>query len=386
MRAIFYQSSPQHLYGGQLDLLRFLRACDRNQLNPHVIVPGPGPFVDRLAEIDIPATQLALPPELAQTGGALLVGSPMDRARQLALLTPWNRRLAALLRALDADVLYANNRRAVLTTGMGARLAGVPLFWHIKQDLDRGRIDNLALRLATYAAACSRDVQAAFQRRHKSLADRIGYAPYGIPLADFTADGPNLRDDLGISAEAVVVGLAGSISPRKGVDLFVRAALHLAEAHPDAVFVIAGDAPDAYQTFKHEILALAQPLIETGRFLTPGYVGDMPAFYRTLDLLAAPSRVEGFGLVIAEAGAAGVPAVRSATGGHTESTIDGKTGFVTPIDDLPALTVRLDRLLADPELRARMGVAAREHIVANFSLQRFVDGLTAALERTAGGR
>lgn len=386
MRVAFYQSSPQHLYGGQLDLLRFLAACDRAVIQPHIIIPGPGPFADRVRDLNVPVTELVLPAELARTGGALLSGSPMDRARQLALLTPWNRRLAATLRALEIEVLYANNRRAVLTTGMGARLARVPLFWHIKQDLDRGRMDSLALRLCSYAAACSRDVQAAFQRRHKALAERIGYAPYGIPLAEFTLAGPDLRLDLGIPAGATVVGLAGSISPRKGVDLFVQAALRLAEKHPDAYFLLAGDAPEAYQSFKAEILELARPLSRRGRFLAPGWIADMPAFYRSLDLLALPSRVEGFGLVIAEAGAAGVPAVRSATGGHTESTIDGHSGFVVPVDDLAALTSRLDLLLSNSALRQQMGAAARDHALANFSLDRFITGLTAALATTAGSK
>jgi len=102
----------------------------------------------------------------------------------------------------------------------------------------------------------------------------------------------------------------------------------------------------------------------------------MPAFYRTLDILALPSRIEGFGLVIIEAAVAGVPAVRSNSGGYTETTIDGETGYVVPIDDSDALTDRLARLLADDTLRQRMGEAARAYALANFGIQRFVNALT----------
>jgi glycosyltransferase involved in cell wall biosynthesis len=379
----FYQSSPQHLYGGQLDLLRFLAACDRSLIRPHVLVPAEGPFTHRLRELEIPVALLPLPAELARTGGVLLEGSPLDRARQMALLLPFSLRLAAHLRRSGTAVLYANNRRAVLTTGLGARLAGAPVFWHIKQDVDRGRMDRLALRLVAGAGACSLDVQQAFQRRHPAHAARIGHVAYGIPLAPFLAPGPDLRPQLGIPAGATVVGQVGSIGPRKGVDLFAQAALALAERRPSAHFLLAGDAPAGASAYKQQILASVRPLIEQGRFHAPGWLADTPALYRTLDLLALPSRVEGFGLVVAEAGAAGVPAVRTAAGGHTETTLEGVTGFVVPIDDLSALVQRLDGLLSDPDLRRRMGQAARDHVVAHFSLDRFQSALTAALLQTA---
>jgi len=381
----FYQSSPQHLYGGQLDLLRYLQACDRVLVGPLVVTPAAGPFVDRCREIDVPVVLLPLPAELARTGGVLLEGNALQRARQAILLLPWSLRLRGHLRKIGARVLYANNRRAVLTTGPGARLAGVPVFWHIKQDVDRGRMDALALRLATYAAGCSHDVQTAFQRRHPAFAAGIGYVPNGIPLAPFLAPGPTLRAALNIPPEATVIGLAGSITLRKGVDLFVEAALRLAERHPLTHFIVAGDAPDDYAWFKEETLAKAQPLIACGRFHSPGYVADMPALYRTLDILALPSRAEGFGLVVAEAGAAAVPCVRTATGGCTETTVEGETGYVVPVDDLQALVDRLDRLVANPELRRRLGAAARDHALAHFSEDRFVTALTAALLRTADG-
>ena len=377
---VFYQSSPRHLYGGQLDILRFFERYDPARLNPVILVPDEGPFVERARALGLPVIIRPLPSELARTGGALLQGSAWDRIRQTALLAPWSVSLARWLRRIRADAFYANNRRAVLTLGAAAKLARTPILWHIKQDLDRGRMDALAMRLMTRAAACSRDVQRAFQQRHPAYADRIDYIPNGVPLESFSRPGPDMRAELGIPPDARVTGLVGSITPRKGVDLFVEAALRLAQTLPQTHFLVAGDAPDAYHDFKQRMLARARPLIDAGRFHFPGWLEDMPAFYRTLDVLALPSRVEGFGLVIIEAAAAGVPAVRSASGGHTETTLDGETGFVVPIDDLDALTDRLARLLTDDALRRRMGRAAQTYALDNFGLDRFVHALTAALE------
>jgi glycosyltransferase involved in cell wall biosynthesis len=167
------------------------------------------------------------------------------------------------------------------------------------------------------------------------------------------------------------------------VDLFVQAALRLAPLFPRAYFILAGDAPSAYAWYKQDVLADARPLLQRERFFAPGWLADMPAFYRTLDVLVLPSRVEGFGLAAAEASAAGVPVVRTASGGHAETTRDGKTGFVVPVDDLAALEQRLRQLLADAALRSRMGEAARTYALTHFDLARFVSALTDALFHTA---
>ena len=376
---VFYQSSPQHLYGGQLDMLRFFQHVDQDRLLPMVLAPAEGPFVDRVRDLGIAVEIMPLPEELARTGGALLHGSAWDRIRQTALLTPWSLRVARWLHQSRAEALYANNRRALLTLGLAAKMARIPLFWHIKQDRDRGWMDTLAMHLMTYAGACSRDVQQAFRHRHPRHAHRIGYIPNGIPLDHFRRPGGTMRAVLGIPPDAPVVGLVGSITPRKGVDVFIEVALRLAEAFPNVHFLVAGDAPTTYLDYKTRMISLARPLLETGRFHATGWLEDMPALYRTLDVLVMPSRVEGFGLVIIEAAAAGVPAVRSASGGHTETTLDGQTGFVAPIDDVDAFTERVSQLLADDALRRRMGRAARDYVLQHFGIQPFVDALTVAL-------
>jgi phosphatidylinositol alpha-1,6-mannosyltransferase len=95
---------------------------------------------------------------------------------------------------------------------------------------------------------------------------------------------------------------------------------------------------------------------------------------------------EGFGIVFLEAAAAGIPQVAGDSGGAAEAVVDGETGFVVgdPADP-SAVAQRLARLLADPDLRHRMGAAARERAVGDFAYDVLAARLGAALSAWEAG-
>jgi 2-deoxystreptamine N-acetyl-D-glucosaminyltransferase/2-deoxystreptamine glucosyltransferase len=85
----------------------------------------------------------------------------------------------------------------------------------------------------------------------------------------------------------------------------------------------------------------------------------VPAVLASLDVLVLPSAYEEMGSVLVEAMASGLPVVASAVGGIPEVVRDGETGLLVPPGDVGALAGVLDRLAADPELRARLAEGAR---------------------------
>jgi glycosyltransferase involved in cell wall biosynthesis len=91
-----------------------------------------------------------------------------------------------------------------------------------------------------------------------------------------------------------------------------------------------------------------------------GLSDEVPLLLRGADIFAFPGIKEGFGLVFAEAQAAGLPVVAFSGRGSADAVIDGETGFLTPFMDEEAYAGALRRLLADPALRGRMGARARE--------------------------
>ncbi|MBA2246396.1 MAG: glycosyltransferase, partial [Gemmatimonadetes bacterium] len=104
-----------------------------------------------------------------------------------------------------------------------------------------------------------------------------------------------------------------------------------------------------------------------------GFREDVPAIMRALDLLVVPSHYEGFGLVVAEAMAAGTAVIATRTSNFPELITDGIEGRLVPPRDPPALAETILELLHDPELRARMGRAGRERVRREFTLERMLD-------------
>src|SRR5207237_6024463 len=149
-------------------------------------------------------------------------------------------------------------------------------------------------------------------------------------------------------AEPPHVLYAGRLSAEKGV-------LELVEAARGLPLVVAGDGPL--------------------RDRVPGAAGWVPhdellRLYERAAVVACPSRREGYGIACAEAMAHGRPVVASAVGGLRDLVVDGETGLLVPPQDIDALRAALERLLADGELRGRLGAAGRKRIAERFSWPR----------------
>jgi len=100
---------------------------------------------------------------------------------------------------------------------------------------------------------------------------------------------------------------------------------------------------------------------------------DIPDVIRAMDVFVLPSRAEGISNTMIEAMACGVPVVATEVGGNAELVDHGCTGGLAPPNNSEALAAILERYVKDADLRAKHGLAARERIEANFSIEHMVN-------------
>jgi glycosyltransferase involved in cell wall biosynthesis len=214
--------------------------------------------------------------------------------------------------------------------------------------------------------------------------ERLTVVPNAVDVDRFANGGERAaaRAALGIENDRPVVALVGRIDPLKGQDDYVRAAPLVRAAHPDALLLLVGStAKDDVAAPIRDLIA-AEDVADVVRFT--GYLDDMPGLYSAIDVLAAPSRSEGFGLMLVEAMAAGVPIVASAVDAIPEVVGDGPALLVPPYDP-GAVAAAINRVLTDRDAAAAMGAAGRERARA-FSWERSAAMLAAVYDEVLAGR
>lgn len=202
---------------------------------------------------------------------------------------------------------------------------------------------------------------------------RLRTIHYGL---DYVARNPSdrqsvkqsVRRELRLPDDALVVGMTCRLVEQKGVSYGLQAFVPVTARFPNAYLIIAGDGP-LRQALENEAAALN--LGERVRFL--GWRDDVPQLMHAFDLLLAPSLWEGFGLVILEAMAGGLPVVASRVSAIPEIVVDGETGLLVPPRDTDALAEAITHLLNDAPLRRHMGMLGEDRLETHFSAGRMID-------------
>jgi glycosyltransferase involved in cell wall biosynthesis len=303
-------------------------------------------------------------------------------------IEPWKDAVALvqlqrLFRARRYDLVHSFGPKAGLLTSWAGMLAGVPARLHTYTGQvwasRRGPMRAL-LRMADRSIArCTTLVLAdSYSQRDFLASERIVTAERCSVLGAGSVSGVNstrfrpdrvartaLRAELGIADGAQVILFLGRVTRDKGVVDLARAFERLREQFADAVLLVVGPDEDR----------LGAEIGRSPRVQFVGYTSAPERYIAAADLLCLPSYREGFGSIVIEAAAAEVPAVASRIYGIVDAVVDGKTGLLFEAGNIRDLESSLRRMLADAELRARMGAAARSRALAEFSEERLVRAL-----------
>lgn len=175
------------------------------------------------------------------------------------------------------------------------------------------------------------------------------------------------------------IGTFGRVRKQKGIDLLVGAMVRLLPRYPDFTCVIIGFISVDNRLF---VEGLKQQIGSAGlsdriRFLGELPIEEVPLWYQRLSIYVFASRVEGFGLTMLEAMAAGNAVVATRAGAAETIIADGTNGVLVPAGDVDGLVAALEPLMREPERVASMGHQARLRIVKDFNRKREVEEIVA---------
>jgi len=197
--------------------------------------------------------------------------------------------------------------------------------------------------------------------------------PHGIAIDEypFVEDKKAAWEKLGFPGEKGI-GIFGRIRPQKGVDLFVKAMIRILPQFPEYTAVIVGKTTPKFERFQKELKGEIEKAGLSDRFVWLGEVefDQLPSLYGAMTLVAAVSRVEGFGLTCLEAMSCGAPVIASRTGGFEMVVRDGVDGALVDCDDVDGIANAFCSLTRDDSKLKQIALAGRQRVEEHFTVER----------------
>lgn len=211
----------------------------------------------------------------------------------------------------------------------------------------------------------------------KRMEGRVVILPNALDMASVRAAGPrDWRAEMAWPADAVVLGFAGRLAQNKGADILLNAVAQLLAQSLPVRLVVIGDGAEMANL---QELARNLDISAITHFAGRVQRSLIYSVIKGFDIVAVPSREEGFGLSAIEAMATGVPVVASRVDALQEVIVDGATGLLCPTEDAGALAKGLARLVTDADLRKAMGAAGTAHVERCYNSSIYRANLTKLL-------
>jgi glycosyltransferase involved in cell wall biosynthesis len=363
------------MYGSSKVLLQAVTALKARGHKVCVVVSENGPLTEALALEGIETKIIRL--------GIL-------RRRYLNVLGLFNRAgvltraffaLKKLCKQNQIDIIYTNTA-PVIIGGMLSKFTGIKNVWHLHEILESSSFMHRFFGWLINATA--QKVIVVSDAVYNNWAGRIDASKMvkvhnGFEASDINVDvnvGANdsadLREQLNLNNNTVLVGMVGRVNLIKGQFYFIQIAAAAKAAGLNCHFVMIGDAYKGYEylypQLESQITALGLQNSITNLYYQP----NAAALIQQLDIFVLPSiKPDSFPVVILEAMAAGKPIIATNQGGAQEQIDDCVSGFLVPINDATIAAQKLGVLVNNPDMRTQMGQAGARKLQEQFSLATF---------------
>jgi glycosyltransferase involved in cell wall biosynthesis len=351
LRRVVHVETGRHLYGGAAQVLYLCTGLQELGVESVLVAPSGSAIAE------------------AAAGRGLRVHTvPLAGEGDLRFVP----RLVRILREESPDLVHCHSRRGADTLGgVAAKAAGIPAV--VSRRVDNPEPALLALpKYALYRKVIT------ISERIREVVISTGVDPTKVVCVRSAVEvdrwsGPcdpgRFREVTGAVEGEPTLGVAAQFIQRKGHRDLLEALPAILERHPRLRVLLFGRGP-----LEEELRELAESLGVAERVVFPGFVEELHRILPCLDLLVHPAHMEGLGVILLQASAAGVPIVAAAGGGIPEVVREGTNGLLVPPGDVDALTRAVLTLLGDEGMRRRLGEGGRTLARDEFSVAAMVQG------------
>jgi glycosyltransferase involved in cell wall biosynthesis len=296
----------------------------------------------------------------------------LNRAQKLLKA---HRTLAQIARKERVSLIYSNTS-AVLIGPMVARRLKIPHIWHIHEIIPGSKTFNKLILLMMKMSrgrviAVSNAVMNHWRNQDEQASIDVIYN--GMDYSPFLDSKANPRQQLGLPANMLIVGMVGRINLVKGQPFFLDIAEKLLSAGIMAKFIMAGDPYPGTEHLEEQLNErISSSELLRNNVINLGYRSDVHNVIHAMDVYVLPSVMpDSLPTTILEAMAAGKPVVATKSGGASEMVIDAKTGYLIEVGDSVDAAQRIATLLESDHLRKEFGVSGRERVLTQFSIEKY---------------
>ncbi len=270
IKTILFFDHTASLGGGEVALLNLVQGLDRTRYRPLVILGSEGRLQAKLTEAGVETQILPISAEVVETRKDTLGAGSLLRLRAITQSATYAAKLARLIRRENAALVHTNSLKADIIGGMAARMARVPVIWHVRDRIETDYLPRPVVMLfrrlcrfvPNYIIANSTATLQTLHLPSNRSASTV-YSGVAAERGRVVHDGvapEAFSHEAAATSDSPVIGLIGRISPWKGQHIFVEMAAQVHARFPNARFQVCGSPLFGEEAYEAQVRAQVRQL------------------------------------------------------------------------------------------------------------------------------